>query len=236
MTGLHDEMMDEGISRLYKKTRIEEPSMGLDSAILTQARQAVEKKKNLWSRARWMVPLTSFALAMLTATLFIQMKQEHPNLLAPSSVIAPAPEFQAEEGMKDDIQRELKKRAVTKGKEKAEKGDAAGAPAPTMELKSAPAEMEATPARNLMKPLKKTKQEAVGASHFRSREALSETDATAPAQTETLKDEAVPDPENWIVKIRALLKDGKQDKALKELKAFRASYPNYKLPDDLKPL
>jgi hypothetical protein len=229
-----NDMHDDGISRLYQKSRIEEPPMGLDSAILTRARKAVEKKKSLWCRVRWMVPLTSFALAMLTATLFIQMKQEHPEILAPSSVISPAPELQTEEGLKDDLQRDLKKRKVTEDKEQTEKRDAAAAPAPAMELKSAPAEMEVAPARKLMKQ----KREAVGASQFRSRENLLEADSVAAPKAEALKaplkSQAILDPEAWIVKIRTLLEQKKRDEAIKELEAFKTAYPDYQLPADLK--
>lgn len=237
MNDIHDNPQDDGLSSLYQKSRIEEPPMGLDSAILTQAKKAVEKKKNLWCRVRWMVPLTSFALAMLTATLFIQMKQEHPEVLAPSSVISPAPELQTEEGLKDDLQRDLKKRKVTADKEQTEKRDAAGAPAPALEMKSAPAEMEMAPARNLMEPMKqskKLKREALGASQFRSREKTSEADSAIPSQPKALIGKASLNPEAWIEKIRVLFEQEKRDEALKELKTFRATYPDYPLPADIK--
>ncbi len=234
MNDMHDDLRDDGISRLYQRSRIEEPPMGLDSAILSQGRKAVKKKKNLWCRVRWVVPLTSFALAMLTATLFIQMRQEHPEIVAPSSVVSPAPilppTLQTGEGLKDDLQRDLKKRKATVGKEQREMGDAAATPAPAMELKSAPAEMETAPARNLMKQ----KQEAVGTSQFRSRESLSETDSAAPPQAKDMKGQTALTPDAWIEKIRGLLKQGKKDEAVKELKTFRTAYPDYELPADLK--
>jgi len=231
-----NDIHDDDLSRLYQKSRIEEPPMGLDSAILTQARKAVEKKKNLWCKVRWMVPLTSFALAMLTATLFIQMKQEHPEILEPSSIapISPSSTLQTEETMKDDIQRNLKKREVAADKEQTEKRDRAGTPAPAMELKSAPAEIEMAPAKTLMKQPKKLKREALGASQFRSREKISEVDSAAPSQPELLKEDISLDPEVWIAKIRQLVEQEKRDEAIKELNAFRATYPDYILPDDLK--
>lgn len=245
MNNMHDDLHDGGISRLYQKSRIEEPPMGLDSAILSQGRKAVEKRKSLWCRVRWMVPLTSFALAMLTATLFIQMKQEHPEILqsspAPSSAVSPAPILQTEEGLKDDLrikQMDQQKRSIAPmDKEKSEKRKVSGAPAPAMELKSAPAEMEIAPER-LMKrqPEKMMKQESMGASQFRSRESLSEADSVAPPQAKALKGQTALTPDVWIEKIRGLLKQGKKDEALKELKAFRIAYPDYQLPADLKML
>ncbi|MDX8403876.1 MAG: hypothetical protein R8K54_05665, partial [Mariprofundaceae bacterium] len=143
------DLEDSKLSVLYQQSKIEEPAMRLDSAILSQGRKSVEKRSYLWCKVRWMVPLTSFALAMLTATLFIQMKQEHPEILEPSSAVSPAPESQTEEGLKDDAQRALKKAKGIGDKKQVEKRDAAGAPAPVMELKSAPAEMEMAPARSL---------------------------------------------------------------------------------------
>lgn len=229
-----NDIHDDDISRLYQKSRVEEPPMGLDSAILTQARKSVEKKKNLWCRVRWLVPLTSFALAMLTATLFIQMKQEHPEILEPSSV---APSIlQTEEGLKDDLQSDLKKRKDTVDKEQSGKR-AAAAPTPAMEMKSAPAEMEIAPARSLKMMSKepvKQKREMMGASQFRGRDKLSEADSVTPSQPEALKSQVISDPEAWIVKIRLLLEQGKRDEAIRELHDFKAAHPDYKLPDDLK--
>ncbi len=225
-------MHDEGISRIYQQSRIEEPPMGLDSAILTQARNAVETKNTSWRGMRWMFPLTSFALVMLTATLFIQMKQEYPEILEPSSVTSPA--LQVEERL-DDVQSDLRKRKTTVNKEQTEKRDAAGASSPAMEMKSAPAEMEVAPAKNLkMMSKEPLKQEVMGTSPFRSRENLSEADSAAPSQPELLKGQASPDPEAWIVKIRNLLKQKNRDEAIKELETFRLVYPDYTLPDDLK--
>jgi hypothetical protein len=233
-----NDMHDDGISRLYQKSRIEEPPMALDSAILTEARKAVEKRKSLWHRARWMVPLTSFALAMLTATLFIQMKQEHPEILQSSPT--PSSAIQTEEGLKDDLrikQMDRQKRSIAPvDKEQSKKRKGSGAPAPAMELKSAPAEMEIAPATPLNaqpKKMMKQKQESMGASQFRSRESLSEADSAAPPQTKALKGQTALTPGVWVEKIRKLLKQGKKDEAIKELKAFRAAYPDYKLPDDL---
>ena len=224
-----NDLHDGNISKLYKKTRIEEPPMALDSAILTEARKAVEKRKSLWHRVRWMVPLTSFALAMLTATLFIQMKQEHPE------IIAPVPHLQIEGGVKDDRQQVRS----LKDKKEAEKRAATSAPSPAMEMKSEPAKKETAPATSLNaqpKKMMKQKQEPTGASQFRSREAISEADSAAPPQAKDLKGQTALTPDVWIEKIRKLLKQGKKDEATEELKAFRAAYPDYKLPDDLNQL
>ena len=232
----HD-MHDESISHIYQQSRVEEPSMKLDSIILSQGRKAVEKKKGQWQGMRWMLPLSSFALAMLTVTLFIQMKQEHPEILEPSPVSSPA--LQIEEELKDDIQNDLRKKKITADKEQSEKSDAAGALAPIMEMKSAPTEMEVAPARSLrMMPNEPLKQEqkTMGASQSRSRESLSEADSATPSQPKVLKRQTSLDPETWIVKIRNLLKQKNRDQAIKELEAFKAIYPDYQLPDDLQAL
>jgi len=224
---------NKSLSSIYQKSKIEEPPMRLDSAILSQGRKAVEKRKSLWCKVHWLIPLSSFAITLLTATLYIQMKQEHPEILEPSS-IAPLTTLQTEERLKDDIQQHLKKRTITSDKEQTKTRTAA--PASAMEMKSAPIEMEASPAKNLMEQPKKLKRETIGASQFRSRESLSEADSVAPVQSKVPKSPIISDPETWVAKIRILLEQKRRNEAINELEAFKAAHPDYQLPPDLKTL
>lgn len=41
--------------------------------------------------------------------------------------------------------------------------------------------------------------------------------------------------ESWLEEIRALLRDGKTDEAAKQLREFRRAYPEFPLPEDLRP-
>jgi len=43
-------------------------------------------------------------------------------------------------------------------------------------------------------------------------------------------------PEHWVADMQQMLKDGRRDDAIKNLKAFRKHYPDYTLPDDLRDL
>jgi len=223
------DLEDSKLSALYQQSRIEEPSMKLDSTILTQARtstekQPAEKRSYFGFNIRWLIPLSSFALAMLTVTLFIQIKQEHPAIIAPSTI-------QIEENMSDDLKNDLNKTNIGETHE----NDAAGALTPVMKMKSAPAEMEIAPARSLKK--QPMQQELTGESHFRMRDETSPASTlTAPSETKALKRQAIADPENWIIKIRALLAQHKKAEAIKELEAFKAAYPDYPLPADLQAL
>jgi len=75
---------DVELSRLYQRSRVDEPSMHLDSAILSAARNSVDtpkKKRHIWCTLRWAIPVTTFALALLTVSLVIHQKQEAPGLL-----------------------------------------------------------------------------------------------------------------------------------------------------------
>jgi hypothetical protein len=222
MNDLHDEY----ISRLYKKTRIEEPPMALDSAILTQARKVVEKR-SLWRRTSWLVPLTTVALTVLTVSVVIQMKQEHPEIIAPASIEQPAlksaPKSKPvkKELMKDELRQAEPAKAMKRK---------SAAPAPMMEIAPAEDSVKSAPVRSLSNEEKK--QESIGRLQFRERD--SEAGAVAPSMNRPAALQAAP--EAWIAKIRALLEAGKKEEAIKELKLFRAAYPDYELPADLKML
>jgi hypothetical protein len=218
--GLHDTAHDDGISRIYQKSRIEEPPMRLDSAILSQAKEAVEKKPRTWMRIGWIAPLVTTAVALLTVSLVIQMKQEHPEAIAP----APAP--QIDERLKDDL-RQAEPTKTLKRKPAA----------PAHEMEQPLNEMKAAPARGLVEQPKK--EGAAGRPEVRMRDNTVETDSIMPtmgspaAVQAILEAEAHLEPEKWIEKIRSLLEQDKTDVALKELEAFKATYPDYKLPADL---
>jgi hypothetical protein len=43
-------------------------------------------------------------------------------------------------------------------------------------------------------------------------------------------------PEHWLENIRVMLRDNRHDDAVRSLGEFRKTYPDYKLPDDLRDL
>jgi len=223
---MHDGLSDRRLSNLYREAVKEEPPMKLDSAVLSEAKKAVEKK-SWWRRMGWVAPLATAAVAMLTVSLVIQMKQQHPETMAPASVEEAAPALPAlksapankvllkEERRQREAQDTVKRKSV--------------APA------SAPAKLAAPSAAGMAEP----EQEFMRRSTMMEEEKATEADAVAPladmpAEVQTApKSEKMLDPENWIVKIRELLKQGEKDEARKEIEAFKAAYPDFELPDDL---
>ena len=215
---MNDEHDD--ISRLYQQTRLEEPPMKLDSAVLREARRAVEKKSR-FNLAQWLLPLGSVAVVMLTATLFIQMKQEHPEAFAPEPTIEKAmPEA-----------RQAAKPEPTKGKD-------ASAPKRETETKKESLLLQ----QNEVAPTQLGKVQPEKMPSTESRAAAGRAPAVAPvsgfAPTEDMEDaaEAVISAEVWLDEIRELQKQGKLDEARQRLKEFKAAYPDHAIPEELKAL
>jgi hypothetical protein len=228
MNPMDDEMNDERLSRLYREAAREEPAMKLDSAILSQARKAVEKNRPWW-RINWIAPLATVGVAMLTVSLVIQMNQQHPQAVAPASVEEAAPVPQSAPKRAEMVQDKPRQ----EGSLKALKMKPA-APEPMMDMAPAENEIQAAPSRAAAGAAKK--QEMMGRSQLMERDANKEAAAgvVAPAAVQAATETEPLPPEQWIEKIRALLEQGKKDEAAKEIEAFRATLPDYKLPADLK--
>jgi hypothetical protein len=164
----------------------------------------------------------------------IQMKQEHPEIIAPASIEQPAlksaPKSKPvkKELMKDEL-RQAEPAKTVKRK--------SATPAQMMEMAPAEDAVKSAPSRSLSNEEKK--QKAVERLQFREHD--SEAGAVGPSMNRPAALQAAPEPEAiilkpeaWIAKIRALLEAGKKEEAIKELKLFRAAYPDHELPADLK--
>ena len=217
MSDNHDD-----ISRLYQQTRTEEPPMKLDSAVLRKARRAVLKKSR-FNLAQWLLPLGSVAVVMLTATLFIQMKQEHPETFAPKP---------ARDQAMPEARQAAKPAAPAKGKD-------AMAPAAKRETKAAKEILrlrnnESVPAQLGKAQPKETASTESGTAAGRA--------PAAPianlAPMANIEEEAaeVKSAEVWLDEIRELQKQGKLDEARTRLKAFRTVYPDHSVPKELREL
>jgi len=268
---MNNELHDERLSKLYRQAAHEEPAMGLDSTVLRQARKAVAKADPWWKRG-WLTPLATVAVVMLTASLLIQMKQQHPEIVAPASideyspVYQPAPAHQATPQsagiMADELHQqepakaqEMKPAAPAPAKERAatvhamqaaplgEASDAAKKPEmmsrsrvmkKDAEAEPAAPEADVSPASQRL-----SDHELKGALSGSSR-AKEQNEKSNVKKTQTMEGTQVmkklkmtPEPAPWIEHIRSLLKQGKKDEARKEIVAFKAAYPDYKLPADL---
>jgi len=223
---LNDDTHDEQLSQLYRQSRIEEPPMALDAAVLSAARQAVEKQPR-WRLSGWLLPLGSVAVVMLAATLLIQMRHEHPEVMAPQL------EAPAGRSMEDAAKARRADEAMPAREKKAVAPAIAPAPAsPASGILQAP---KAQPLLKEERRAVESFQAAPAAGGNALPEKAAEADRMAPAtlQSAPAANEKILYPESWIAKIRQLLKQGDKDAARRESEAFRAAYPDQPLPDDI---
>ncbi len=256
----NDDLHDEQLSNLYQQSRIEEPPMALDSAILTEARKAVEKpeKKALWNRIGWVMPLASVAVAMLTVALFIQTKQEHPKVLDTGIMhdVAPMEEsiLHKEDVAEPLMDREMRVAPAPKpAKEVIEKKRIS---VPAIRLRSAsPAPSSTTGAAShapKAKRMLKMERQPMATQQFKSApapiqadsvesgltneasESLGAVQRSKQSQSETVSRAPVEmQIDIWLEHIRELIRSGKLDEAKESLEAFRKTHPNHPLPEDV---
>ena len=69
----NENLHDSTLSSLYQQSKLDEPSMAIDSAIMQQARKAVEKKsKRNFLNLSWLIPAASTAMILLAVTITYQ--------------------------------------------------------------------------------------------------------------------------------------------------------------------
>ncbi|HPT50663.1 MAG TPA: hypothetical protein PLS67_06910 [Accumulibacter sp.] len=118
---------------------------------------------------------------------------------------------------------------------------AASAASPVAVLPSAPVAASspapvAVPAP-LTAPAAAPAPRAVGGSGDRLRTTPSVAESAMPALAKSRGESlgATRPAESWLEEIRALRRDGKTDEAAKQLREFRRAYPDFPLPEDLRP-
>ncbi|MDQ6958215.1 MAG: hypothetical protein Q9M24_03785 [Mariprofundaceae bacterium] len=220
---------DAKLSHLYQKARVEEPPMHLDSAILSAARNSVDtpRKRHIWCTLRWAIPVTTFALALLTVSLVVHQKQEAPGLLMQGSKSEMEKAPKAISPMRKKSKIDLYGRAAPKITGKASTNippskqiNKKARPAVLEEGFSAPRESKAIsspPSRPTASRPKKMNRALRGLAE----KTMQATDITR-------------DPVLWMKKILTLRKQGHHAEAKASLKKFRVQYPDYPIPPELK--
>jgi type IV secretory pathway VirB10-like protein len=256
------DLHDEQLSNLYQQSRIEEPPMALDSVILTQARKAVEKpeKKRIWNRIGWVIPLASVAVAMLTVSLFIQTKQEHPEIFDSEIMYDVAPMEEgiiSEEKEATEPLMDRKMRVAPAPKPAKEVMEKKAVSPPAIRLRSASPAPSSTTGAAYQTPKSKRKLEK------QSRPAAASTFMAAPepAQSDSLESGLINKEmesrdairsqsirsqseaesrvsvevqiKTWLKQIRELIQQGKTDDARKSMEEFRSAHPDHLLPEDI---
>lgn len=254
----HDQSFgDDRLSAIYRQSRTDEPPMKLDSAILSDARKAVEKRARWW-RAAWIAPVATASVAVLAVAIGMMNKsmlEKQEAIIEPAADTMPMGD-RLENRLEEKPESQLTSEPAPKPEERrdAEKMLLGNAPAKRQAPAAPSASGAAAPASEGMEQERAPatmKQRAAPKMERRSREAPATAPATAPAPQQftneqdaemaTEMDQATPqaadkplEPEAWLEKIRELKAAGRDEEAARELELFAKAYPDYELPADLK--
>lgn len=246
-----EDLRDPALSQLYCNHAGMEPSPALDQFILAQAHRAAclpAGRKEHWWR-RFSAPLALAATVVLAVMLSLTVDRQPPEFIPPPVPVEqpPAPVETRQATPAASIPSAPRSKAETPPPHLASSGKTAapvsGAPgkttgplpfpgtaAPRPEVPSAPVSPAASERASLP-------------AFSRSREAtpeaatprLEKSPALPPPATDDLSRNPPPrPPEIWVEDIRALIRQGKMTDAEQSLAEFRRTYPNYRLPDDLR--
>ena len=249
-------MSDERkISDRYRELPREEPPRALDDAILAASRRAVK------GRNRWYVPLAAAAIIVLAVAVTVHVERERPNEEIATSVEpakqglptepavekAPAvsetarkaertPERQdqyAPEPKPAPPPPQLGSRGVQEQRA-ADAAEAPRAPAPPPALQQERAldrarESASADRREKTEALAKRADEAKAQS--RQGEAVRERPEVMASAAAPASRFARAAPEQWLLAIDDLKRQGKHDEAARELAEFRKRYPSYRIPE-----
>ncbi len=228
MNDTPDDPRDPELSRLYRKASSAEPPPALDAAILAAARAAAAPQRT--PRPWWRRLQTPFALAatiMLAVALTLSMDRNPPAdaeipAVKASRESAPAPKQAAP--AREETQRvpaaPAMQNPVTSTSEKPDP-----APSPAVPVASGASATTGMSARA-------TDAASADTSSSARHKPIAEPGA-APAP-EAKREAALPIPQAWLDEIRSLRRQGRTDEAARSLRDFRAAYPDYPLPEDLR--
>ena len=249
MNDAHDNPRDPALSRLYGQSSRPEPPPALDAAILAAARAATAPQhpppRPWWRRLQAPLALAATALLAIALTLSIDRTppaefespaaapgKERPagGLTAPASrdsgsaALPGAPAAIAPERKEAPRPAEAKRESPAGAR-----GNLAPAPAP------APAAASGAPETSAAKSLSGPAADAANGSVAGDERRRS---LAAPAALQASREDAAPvalkAPEAWLEEIRSLRRQGKFAEAKRGLREFRAAFPDYRLPEDLR--
>jgi len=251
MNDTPDDPRDPKLSRLYRQASQGEPPPALDTAILAAARTAAapQRPPRPWWR-RLQAPFALAASVVLAVVLTLSMERNPPaEFDAPASAPGkehPATEQKALAG--PDVgtsalpaspaaappeRKDAPRRAGVKQEMPAGARESL-APPPSPPLTAGSGAPESAAAKGLPAPAADVANESVAGSERRKSLAAP---AAAPAP-QASHDSAAPvaqkPPAVWLDEIRSLRRQGRSEEAERSLREFRAAYPDYRLPEDLR--
>ena len=228
---------DRDVSRRYRELEREEPPRALDDAILAASRRPAQTR-------RWYVPLAAAAVIVLAVAVTIHVERERPDaeLVAQTE---PAPKAAMEERAKKPQAPEFvpdpKPRpapespaTVLSDSKSAERRDAAPAAAPPADAVAAARE-SGRAAAETSGDQQRLEERTAMARQAPAPAAQAMRRAPEPAREEIaqLSSLAKASPEQWLLAIDDLKRQGRHDDAEKQLAEFRKRYPNYRIPEAL---
>lgn len=212
MNDIPDDPRDPKLSSFYRKANQAEPPPALDAAIIAAARSAAapQRPPRPWWR-RLQAPFALAASILLAVILTLTIDHKPPaEFDAPAS--APVKERPAAERKAPADERESLAPPPPAGSGGRESGAAKGLPAPTADVAN--------------------KSLADG----ERRNSLAAPAATSALQAS--REDAAPvapkPPETWLEEIHSLRRQSRPEEAERSLREFRAAYPDYRLPEDLR--
>ena len=228
---------DDDISRRYRELGAEQPPPELDRAILSAAREAVERPRvplvPPGGRQRWYYSLAAAAVAIFAVAITVHFEREQPDLESTAPPAAPPPISQPSERKDEAL-------PVQKPKLRAERppvfAPEPGARAPAEQrapsVPAAPPSAEEAPA-NAAAADAVTSGAPASSAETRAAEQNAASQyqrAPAPAANRALARAAAETPQQWLERIAELRAQGRQQDADRELAEFKRRYPDYQIP------
>jgi hypothetical protein len=222
---------DPKISQRYRELPREEPSRGIDAAILAAARRAAETRPAPLvvpsGRRRWYFPLAAAAIIVLAVAVTVQVERQQPDpeLAIPPVTVPKAPAEEQPEPVKPAAEAEPARKAappqVFAPDPRPQAPPAESPRAPSSEMR---AQRDAAGAETQAAPTPAPESPPADA----ARGVRESRRAEAPRPMASM---VVEPPERWLERIAELRKQGKHDEADKALAEFRRAYPDYRISE-----
>ncbi|MGE5640789.1 MAG: hypothetical protein ACM30H_11920 [Clostridia bacterium] len=213
---------EESVSRRYRGLPREDPPARLDDAVRAHARRALQTHAAPLvpptGRRSWAFPLAAAAVIVLAVAVTAQLEREQPD--AELSVESPPPATKKEAARPEQPAPAEKPRADLPARRKVERAPAA-LPAP-----SEPAQAQSQAGGALSKQAEQAPPAAAAAPQ------------AAPAARDEVRalarsNAVATTPEQWLERIAALRKEGRDDEADRQLAEFRKRYPEYRIAPEM---
>ena len=232
----HLEQALNELSREYRELEPEQPPEMLDQAVLNRARAAVEKTQAWPWNLGWVHTITTAAVVVIAVTLILQLRTELSEPPAGPFIdgdLLPRKPSPSEETLgRDEV---FENRAVTADSAVLPVEDTAGM-ADKQAAKQLPVttgEIESVASQAQLREEKTNTHDRRSMEQPVQAPAQSKAVSAKRAQAQEKSVSESLDPESWLQQIRGLKKAGDEESFRRELEAFKETFPDFPLPDDL---